>query len=122
MIAQTLLSLLLSGIILYAWAQYRGSPAFGLLAIVAGLAGLYFVWFPAHATALAELAGVGRGVDLILYLWVAISLLLILNLHLKLRAQLELITILARTIAIAEASSQHDGALACSHPVVSTCD
>ena len=29
--------------------------------------GLYFVWFPTHSTLMAELVGVGRGVDLILY-------------------------------------------------------
>jgi hypothetical protein len=52
---------------------------------------------------LAELAGIGRGVDLIIYTWVVISLLVVLNLHLKLRAQMELITALAREIAIANA-------------------
>ena len=62
---------------------------------------LYFVWFPAHSTWLAELVGIGRGVDLILYTWVCISLLVLLNLHLKLRTQMELITTLARKAAIA---------------------
>jgi small membrane protein len=52
---------------------------------------------------LAEVAGIGRGVDLIIYTWVVISLLVVLNLHLKLRAQMELITALAREIAIANA-------------------
>ena len=58
------------------------------------------MWFPAHASALAELAGIGRGVDLIIYTWVVISLLMLLNLHLKLRAQMELITALAREMAL----------------------
>ena len=58
---------------------------------------------PSHATRLAELVGIGRGVDLIIYTWVGISLLVLLNLHLKLRAQMELITVLAREIAIANA-------------------
>jgi small membrane protein len=57
---------------------------------------------PDHATALAELAGVGRGVDLIIYIWVVISLLVLLNLHLKLRAQTEALTGLARAMAIGE--------------------
>ena len=39
----------------------------------------------ARARKLAELVGIGRGVDLILYLWVCISLIVLLNLHLKLR-------------------------------------
>ena len=56
MIAQLVLSLLLLGILLYAWTEYRRSPAVGLAALVAACGGLYFVWVPAHATILAELA------------------------------------------------------------------
>ena len=67
--------------------------------------GLYFVWVPAHATWLAALVGIGRGVDLILYVWVVISLIVLLNLHLKLRMQTETITVLARELAIANARS-----------------
>jgi hypothetical protein len=101
MIAQVMLSLLLCGVLVYSWAEYRRSPVVALMSFVVSLAGLYFVWVPDHSTRLAEFAGVGRGVDLILYTWVAISLIVLLNLHLKLRAQLELITALARTIALA---------------------
>ena len=103
MIAQLILSLLLAGILLYAWNEYRRSPAVALLSVVAATAGLYFVWVPEHSTWLAELVGIGRGVDLILYTWVCISLLVLLNLHLKLRTQMELVTLLARKAAIAEA-------------------
>lgn len=103
MIAQISLTALLFAVMLYAWSQYRRSPAVGLLSLLAALGGLYFVWFPSHATKLAEFAGVGRGVDLIIYMWVAISLLIVLNLHLKLRMQMELITTLARSVAIANA-------------------
>jgi hypothetical protein len=109
MITQAILSLLLSGIVIYAWAERRRSPLVGLLSMFAALAGMYLVWIPAHATALAETAGVGRGVDLILYIWVVISLLLFLNLHLKLRAQMDLITTLARAVTIANASRAADG-------------
>jgi small membrane protein len=105
MIAQIILTVLLLAILLYAWMEYPRSPAVGMIAWLAALGGLYFVWVPSHATKLAELVGIGRGVDLILYTWVAISLLLLLNLHLKLRAQMELITVLAREIAIASARS-----------------
>jgi hypothetical protein len=104
MIAQFFLTALLLAILLYAWRSYRLAPAVGLLGVAVALAGLYFVWIPAHATALAEFAGIGRGVDLIIYVWVAISLIMLLNLHLKLRAQMELITALARTIALANAA------------------
>ena len=105
MIAQFVLSALLFAIVLYAWIEYRRAPAIGLLSMLLALTGLYFVWIPGHATRLAEFAGIGRGVDLILYLWVVISLIVLLNLHLKLRAQMEIITVLAREIAIANARS-----------------
>jgi hypothetical protein len=103
MIAQFVLSALLLGIILYSWTAYQRAPAIGVLSMVAALTGLYFVWIPTHATRLAELVGIGRGVDLILYLWVVISLIVLLNLHLKLRAQMDLITVLAREMALANA-------------------
>jgi small membrane protein len=102
MTAQLLLSFLLGAILIYALAERRRSPVVGALALATAAAGLYFVWMPDHATALAELAGVGRGVDLIIYIWVVISLLVLLNLHLKLRTQTEAITSLARAIAIGE--------------------
>jgi hypothetical protein len=101
MIAQIFFSLLLCPVFLYAWIEYRRSPVVAILSSVVALAGLYFVWVPSHSTWLAEFVGIGRGVDLILYTWVGISLIVILNLHLKLRTQLELITVLARTIALA---------------------
>ena len=104
MIAQLVLSLLLSGVVLYAWIEYRRSPVVALLSFGMAATGLYFVWFPTHSTRLAELVGIGRGVDLIIYVWVCISLIVLLNLHLKLRTQLELITVLARKIAIASAA------------------
>jgi hypothetical protein len=103
MIAQAGLSILLGGIIVYAWAEYRRAPAIGLVAIIVAAAGLYFVWLPLHATWLAEAVGIGRGVDLILYVWVVISLLVLMNLHLKLRSQMELITALTREAAIGNA-------------------
>jgi hypothetical protein len=103
MIAQLILTALSFAILLYAWMEYPRSPAVALLAWLAALGGLYFVWVPAHATQLAALVGIGRGVDLIIYTWVAISLLVLLNLHLKLRSQMELITVLARELAIANA-------------------
>jgi small membrane protein len=103
MIAQIVLSALLAGILLYAWTEYRRSPAVALLTVFVASAGIYLVWVPEHSTQLAELVGIGRGVDLILYIWVCISLIVLLNLHLKLRNQMELITTLARRIAIADA-------------------
>ncbi len=103
MIAQIGLSVMLGGVIAYAWTEYSRAPAIGIISMLAALAGLYFVWLPSHATWLASLVGIGRGVDLILYVWVVISLIVMLNLHLKLRSQIELITALAREVAIANA-------------------
>jgi len=101
MIAQAIFSLLLCGVLLYAWAEYRRSPAVASMSVVVSLAGLIFIWVPSLSTGGEEFVGIGRGVDLILYLWVCISLILLLNLHLKLRTQEERITKLARAIAIA---------------------
>jgi hypothetical protein len=100
MIAQLLLTALLALVLAYAWSAHRTVPLIGVLASGAALAGLYFVWVPEHATALAALVGIGRGTDLIVYTWVVISLVIMLNLHLKLRLQLDMITRLARTVAI----------------------
>jgi len=93
---------LLIGVVVYATNEWRRSPVVALLSIIAGVAGLYFTCVPDHATQVAIWAGVGRGVDLVLYIWVCISLIVLLNLHLKLRSQMELVTVLARTIALAE--------------------
>jgi len=103
MIAQLILTALLSGVVLYAWHEHRRSPVVGALSLIIATTAIYLVWAPSHASDLAEWAGVGRGVDLIVYIWVVISLLVLLNLHLKLRVQLEQITVLARQIAIANA-------------------
>lgn len=105
MIAQIGLSILLAGVLVYAWTEYGRAPLISICAMLVGAAGLYFVWLPTHATRLAALVGIGRGVDLIIYVWVVISLILLLNLHLKLRSQAELITILMREIALANAST-----------------
>jgi small membrane protein len=104
MIAQVVLSLLLGIVLLYAWAQYRRSPIVTVLSCAVSLIGFYFVWFPSHATRVAEFVGIGRGADLVLYVWACISLVVLLNLHLKLRTQHELLTQLARSIALANAT------------------
>jgi hypothetical protein len=109
MIAQLILSLLLAGILFYAWAEYRRSPTVAILAAFVAMLGLYFVWFPAHSTRLAALVGIGRGADLILYIWVCISVIVILNVHLKLRTQMELLTILAPSVHQEPAGFSHRG-------------
>ena len=66
-IAQLLLTAFLALVLVYAWSAHRTVPIIGLLAGGAALAGLYFVWVPEHASALAAFAGIGRGSDLIVY-------------------------------------------------------
>ncbi len=109
MIAQIALSIVLCAVIGYAWTEYRRSPVVALLSFCVAAAGIYLVWFPGQSTRLAELVGIGRGVDLIIYTWVALSLLVLLNLHLKLRMQLELITVLARRVALDSAQPRATG-------------
>ena len=46
MIAQLILSILLAGILIYAWSEYARSPAVAVLALFVATAGLYFVWVP----------------------------------------------------------------------------
>ena len=103
MIAQVMLSVLLLGVVIYAWTEYKRVPAVALLSGIVSVCGIYFIWFPETSTHWAEFVGIGRGADLVLYTWSCVSLLVILNLHLKLRSQLEMITGLARTIAIENA-------------------
>jgi small membrane protein len=107
MIAQVVLTVLLLGVIAYACSEYSRAPAIGITSLLTAIAGLYFVWLPTHASWLAHIVGIHRGVDLFLYVWVIISLILFLNLHLKLRSQTELITALAREIAITNAGSEN---------------
>jgi len=106
MTAQIVLSMLMGGVLLYAGNERRRSPVVAWLSILAATAGLYFTWMPEQATSLAHWSGIGRGVDLVIYVWVGITLIVLLNLHLKLRTQMELVTVLARTIALAEAKVQ----------------
>jgi len=111
MIAQVVLTVLLLCVIAYACTEYSRAPAIGITSLLTAVAGLYFVWLPTHASWLANIVGIHRGVDLFLYVWVIISLILFLNLHLKLRWQTELITVLAREIAIANAGSGKSSAM-----------
>jgi hypothetical protein len=107
MIFQFLLSAALCFIVIYAFTQNSKSPFVSNLIIFCALFGMYFVWLPNHANAIAHFFRIGRGADLIFYCWVIISLLLLLNLHFKARSNLELISTLARKIAIIEAEKNY---------------
>jgi small membrane protein len=110
MIAQLFLTAMLIAILAYSSLHFGVAPGIARLSALAAMTGIYFVWFPMHATAIAEFVGIGRGADLIVYTWIVISLIIFLNLHLKARAQMELITVLARAIAIMNATMLARGA------------
>jgi hypothetical protein len=103
MIAQIVFTLLLIAIVLMAFVQLRRIPLVGAAVICAALFGGYLVWIPQHATLIAHLIGVGRGTDLVLYVWVLISFAILFVLYLNTREQFQIITVLARTVALAEA-------------------
>jgi hypothetical protein len=103
MIAQSVLSALLLGMLGYALIAARRTRFVSTLIGLAALAGLYFVWQPNSANELANWVGIGRGADLVLYVWVVLSMLVGLNLHLRLRTQADQTTRLARALALLEA-------------------
>lgn len=108
MIAPLVFSAFLGGILFYAWIEQPRAPAVAIITMITAGAGIFFVWFPSQANTLAELAGIGRGADLVTYVWILISLLILFNLHLKLRSQMELITDLAREITLLQTQSPDD--------------
>src|SRR5262249_59722132 len=78
MIAQFILSILLAGVLVYAWSEYARSPAIAVLAAFVTMARLYFVWMPEHSTQLTALVGLGRGVDLRPFVWGCLGLVVLL--------------------------------------------
>ena len=85
----------------YGFREWKYSKVVALALLVISAVGVVIVWAPDLAVTLAELAGVGRGADLVLYCYSAISFVMILNLGLKQRELHQSITRLARHIAIA---------------------
>lgn len=111
MMFQIFASLVLGGIIVYAYAQARTAPVIAAVAIVIALGGEYLVLLPSHAIAIAKFFGIGRGADLINYLWMLLSLVVVLNLHLRLRASNARLVALTRALALDEVgpvSESHD--------------
>ncbi|XYJ11327.1 DUF2304 family protein [Telluria sp. B2] len=106
MIAQFLFTLALGGAWLYVHGQTRLSGAVRLALYGVIFAGMFFVWLPDESTHIANILGIGRGADMIYYIWMIISLAVVINIHLKLRQNLNLVTELARSIAIADASRE----------------
>ena len=103
MIFSGFLTLLLLGLIVYAWLQKKDFPLVGRVLPLVCMGGLYVAWFPDKTSDVAEWVGIGRGVDLMLYVWMLASGMLILVLHLKLVSHERRLTDLARYVAIANA-------------------
>jgi hypothetical protein len=98
-----LLTLILSGLIVYALLQKRDFPVVGRALPLVAAVGIYVAWFPDRTSSLAHWVGIGRGVDLMLYVWLLASGLLFLVLHLKFVTQQRQLTELARYVAITNA-------------------
>jgi hypothetical protein len=108
MIFQGFASVVLLGVVVYAWTQARMAPAVAWVAIMIGLVGEYLVLFPNDSIKIARMVGIGRGADLINYLWMLLSLVVVLNLHLKLRAANARLVALTRALALQDAVVQQD--------------
>jgi hypothetical protein len=84
----------------YGMREWKYSKIVALSLLLISTVGIVIVWAPEVAVLLADLAGVGRGADLILYCYSAISFVMILNQGLKQRELQQSITRLARHIAV----------------------
>ncbi len=92
---------------LYLIIKERISPIEGVLFL--GLWGLLiiFVIFPAFSTLLANLFGIGRGVDLILYFLLGLGLIIQLYIIVKVERLETDLTTVVREIAIMKAEEKH---------------
>lgn len=100
MTIQVFLTALLGGVALLVAAQRTPSRFVQLLVLGVIAVGIYFVWEPDKANALAGAIGVGRGADLLFYLWVVITLALILFMYFKIQRLAHRLTQLTRAMAL----------------------
>jgi hypothetical protein len=116
-----IISLILSAMMLAAIGAglmlRRRAPAVGAAIALAALCGLYFVWMPAHLSAVANALGVGRGTDLLLYLWVSLTMLALAALVLELRHLQRQLTVLAREQALLRARYETPAQTSAAAPV-----
>jgi hypothetical protein len=108
-LAAVFLLLLVFGLVVFDWATLRGKNRRALLVeLAAFLGGAFFIAFPARATALAHVVGIGRGVDFLLYplvIWLVRESLLTRRLR---QEDTERLTQMARALAIVQARSNRD--------------
>ena len=108
-LAAVALLVLVFGLLVFDWATLRGKNRRVLVVETAAfVAGAFFIAFPNRATEIANLVGIGRGVDFFLYptvIWLVRESLLTRRRRLE---DGERITQLARAVAIAEAQRLGD--------------
>lgn len=103
---QALLLVLISAGLFYYLRRLRSKLRDRMIVVGLALAGATFVLFPETTTALADWAGVGRGVDLIFYLSFVMLAFVQLLVYSKLRHMEAKITDLARAAALQQASHE----------------
>lgn len=107
MIAQYSLTVGLAAIAAIAFMQIKKAAFICTSILIAAAFGIYLVWVPDQATAIAQHVGIGRGTDLVLYIWILISFFSLVIVYLKMHNQFEAITSLARALALTRAEHQY---------------
>lgn len=84
----------------------RGQAVRKLVILAAGVLGVAFIVFPDWSTSVANLLGIGRGVDLVLYGAVVIGIGFAITTNLRMHRTERSVTMLARRMAILEAERE----------------
>ncbi len=80
-----------------------------LIMVALAAAAVVSILYPGLTTRVANFVGVGRGTDLLLYLLVAVFLYVVVGFYLKFRDVERQLTVLARRLAIDEATQREQG-------------
>jgi hypothetical protein len=99
MMFQVLLTALLALISVY-YAAYRGFYRHRMVVLALMISGVYFVWHPPQTTIIANLIGVGRGLDLVLPVFCLVLLFFIVAMYRKIVGLHDTLTSLARHVAL----------------------
>jgi len=103
MIFSVLASGVLAAALLAALVRRFDFPLLRAVMFFGSIAGLWFVWHPAHLTWIAHRIGVGRGADLVTYSSALLFFLTVLAIAVRRRASEQQITTLVREVAILHA-------------------
>jgi hypothetical protein len=106
--AQPILIGLLAVVVFLYFARLRSRTSDGLLVVVCSCVSALLVIHPTFATRIANLVGIGRGVDLIFYVSIPGLALLVLLLFARTRDLNMKLTAVAREIALAKAHVERE--------------